>query len=84
MHCRGLKETVVKYNRYVVNGKLFRTLAHDMGRRTQNSCVCVPTVEGETYYWKLTNIVEVEYYDKTTYVLFNAIGWTPQETGDSK
>jgi hypothetical protein len=70
MRCRWLKETVVKYNRYVVNGKLFRTLAHDVGRRNQNSGVCVPTVEGETYYGQLTDIVEVEYYDKTTYVLF--------------
>ncbi|XP_062145091.1 uncharacterized protein LOC133852365 [Alnus glutinosa] len=70
MRCRGLKETAVKYNRYVVNGKLFRTLAHDVGRRTQNSGVCVPTVEGETYYGQLTDIFEVEYYDRTTYVLF--------------
>jgi hypothetical protein len=65
MHCRGLKETAVKYNRYVANGKLFRTLAYDVGRRTQNSGVCVPTVDGETYYVKLTDIVEVEYYNKT-------------------
>jgi hypothetical protein len=59
MNCREVKERTVKYNRYVVNGKLFRTLAHDVGRRTQNSEVCVPTVEGETYYEKLTDIVEV-------------------------
>jgi hypothetical protein len=70
IHCRGLKETTVKYNRYVVNGKLFHTLAHDVGRRTQNSGVCVPTVDGKTYYEKLTDIVEVEYYDRTKYVLF--------------
>jgi hypothetical protein len=70
MRCRELKETAVKYNRYVVNGKLFCTLAHDVRRRTQNSGVCVPTVEGETYYGQLTNIVEVEYYDRTAYVLF--------------
>jgi hypothetical protein len=70
MPCRGLKETAVKYNRYVVNGKLFRTFAHDVGRRIQNSGVCVPTIEGETYYEQLTDIVEVEYYDMTTYVLF--------------
>jgi hypothetical protein len=30
----------------------------------------VPTVEGETYYGQLTDIVEVEYYVRTTYVLF--------------
>jgi len=65
LHCRGLKETAFKYNRYVVNGKLFRTLAHDVRRRIQNSGICVPTVEGETYYGKLTDIVEVEYYDRT-------------------
>jgi hypothetical protein len=70
MYCKGRKETTIKYNRYVVNGKLFRTLAHDVGRRILNSGVCVPNVEGETYYGQLTDIVEVEYYDRTTYVLF--------------
>jgi hypothetical protein len=30
----------------------------------------VSTVEGKTYYRQLTDIVEVEYYDRTTYVLF--------------
>jgi hypothetical protein len=30
----------------------------------------VLTIEGETYYGLLTDIVEVEYYDRTTYVLF--------------
>jgi len=29
--------------------------------RIQNSGVCVPTIDGETYYGKLTDIVEVEY-----------------------
>jgi hypothetical protein len=48
MHCRGPKVSAVQYNRYVVNGKLFRTIAHDVGRRSQNSGVCVPTVDGET------------------------------------
>jgi hypothetical protein len=41
MHCRGPKETAVRYNKYVVNGKLFRT------------------VDGLTYYEKLTDIIEV-------------------------
>jgi len=31
MHCRGLKETAVKYNTYMINGKLLRTFAHDVG-----------------------------------------------------
>jgi hypothetical protein len=70
MHCRGLKEIAVKYNNYVVNGKLFRTLAHDVGRRTQNNDICVPTFDGETYHRKLTDIVKVEYYDRTMYILF--------------
>jgi hypothetical protein len=70
MHCRRPKETAIRYNRYVVNGKLFRTRAHDAGKRTQNSGVCVPTVDGEMYYGKLTEIIEVEYYDRTKYVLF--------------
>jgi hypothetical protein len=57
MHCRGPKETTVRYNRYMVNSKLFRTVAHDAGKRTQNSGVCVPTVDGF-------------YYDRTKYVMF--------------
>jgi len=70
MHCRGPKETVVRYNRYMVNGKLFRTVAHDAGKRTQNSGVCVSTIDGLTYYEKLKDIIEVEYYDRTKYVMF--------------
>jgi hypothetical protein len=41
MHCRGPKETVIRYNRYVVNGKLFRTQAHDAGKRGLRIAVCV-------------------------------------------
>jgi hypothetical protein len=70
MHCRILKETTVRYNRYVVNGKLFQIVAHDVGKRTQNSRVFVLTINGLTYYEKLTDIIEVEYYDKTKYVIF--------------
>jgi hypothetical protein len=70
MHSRGPMVSAVKYNRYVVNEKLFRTIVHDVGKRSQNSGVCVPTVDGETYYGKLTQIIEVEYYDRTKYVLF--------------
>ena len=57
MHCRG--PMAVHYNRYVVNGKLFRTIAHDVGKKSQNSDVCLPTVDGKMYYRKLTQIIEV-------------------------
>jgi hypothetical protein len=70
MYCRGPNETTVRYNMYVVNGKLFRTVAQDAGKRTQNSGLCVPTVDGLTYCEKLTDIIEVEYYDRTKYVMF--------------
>ncbi len=69
IHCRGPKEIASRFNRYVVNGKMFRTVAHDVGKRTQNSGVCVPTVDGLTYYGKLMDIIEVEYYDRTKYVM---------------
>jgi hypothetical protein len=69
-HSKGPIKNALEYNRYVVNGSLFRTLAHDEGKKTQNSGVCVPTVDGDTYYGKLTRIIEVEYYDTTRYVLF--------------
>jgi hypothetical protein len=50
MHCRRPRETTITYNIYVVNGKIFCTIAHDVGKRTQNSGVCVPTVDNDTYY----------------------------------
>jgi hypothetical protein len=53
----------------VVNGKLFRTVAQDEGKTTQNSGVCALTVDGDTYYEKLTRIIEVEYNDTTRYVI---------------
>lgn len=46
-----------------------------MWRRTQNNDICVPTVDGLTYYEKLTDIIEVEYYDMTKYVMFKC-DWT--------
>jgi hypothetical protein len=42
--------------------------------------VCVPTVDGETYYGKLTQIIEVEYYNRTKYVLFKC-DWTDNTRG---
>jgi hypothetical protein len=70
MHCKGPKETTVKYNGYVVNGKLFCTFAIDIGKRNHNCGVCVLTIDSKTYYEKLTQIIEVEYYDRTKYVMF--------------
>jgi hypothetical protein len=70
MHYRGPHETIVKYNIYVVNGKLFHTITIDIRKRTQNSGECVSTIDGEIYYRKLTQIIEVEYYDRIKYVMF--------------
>jgi hypothetical protein len=88
-HSKGPIETAFKYNQYVVNGKLFRTVAKDEEKITQNSGVCVPTVDGDTYYGKLTQIIEVECYDTTRYVLFKCDwanirkdrGWSEDEYG---
>jgi hypothetical protein len=41
-----------------------------VGKRTQINSVCVATVDGLTYYEKLTDIIEVKYYDMTKYVMF--------------
>jgi hypothetical protein len=54
MHCKGPMATTVQYHRYVVNGKSFHILSHDVGKRTQNNGVCMLTIDGETYYEKLT------------------------------
>jgi hypothetical protein len=32
--------------------------------------MCVPTTDDEMYYGKLIQIIEVEYYDKTKFVIF--------------
>jgi hypothetical protein len=37
--------------------------------------MCMPTVDGKTSYEKLTQIIEVEYYNRTKYVLFKCY-WT--------
>jgi hypothetical protein len=65
IHCRGLRETTIKYNKYVINGKLFHTLAFDVGKMTHNSSVCIPTVDGETYFGKLTEEIKVGYFNWT-------------------
>jgi hypothetical protein len=70
MHCRCLRVTTIRYNKYVVNGKLFRTLAFDVWKRMQNSGICVPTVDGNTYFGKLIEVIEVEYFDRTKYIMF--------------
>jgi hypothetical protein len=80
LHCRGPMVSAIEYNRYVVNGKLFRTIAYDVRRRSQNSGICVPIVDDETYYGKLTKIIEVEYYDRTKYVLFKC-DWADNTRG---
>jgi hypothetical protein len=70
MHCRSLREKTIRYNKYVVNDKLFHILAFDVGKRTQNSNVCMPTVDGETYFKKLTEEIKVGYFNWTKYVMF--------------
>ena len=80
LHCRRPRVLEIKYNKYVVNGMLFCTIAHDVGKMSQNSGVCVPTIDGEMYCGKLTQIIEVEYYDRTKYVLFKC-DWADSTRG---
>ena len=58
----------------MVNDKLFHALAYDVGKRSQNSGMCVQTVDGETYYRMVTQIIDVEYYNRTKYIMFKC-GW---------
>jgi len=69
-HSKGPMQFAVEFNRYVVNGMMFHTIEHDNGKRTQNSGVCVTTVDCPTYYRKLVRVLKVQYYDETRYVLF--------------
>ena len=59
----------------MINGKLFHTLAFDVGKMTHNSGMCVLTVDNETYFRKLAEVIEVEYFDRTKYVMFKC-DWT--------
>jgi hypothetical protein len=69
-HAKGPMRFAVEYSHYVTNGMLFRILSHDNGKTSQNCGVCMPTIDGPTYYGKLTRIIEVQYYDESRYVLF--------------
>ena len=69
-HSKEPIQNTLEYNCYVVNDSLFHTLAHYEGKKTQNSGIYVPTIDGDTYYGKLTRIIEIEYYDTARYVLF--------------
>jgi hypothetical protein len=69
-HAKGPMFDAQEYNRYVVNGVLYRTVNVEKEKKIQNSRVCVTTEDGPTYYGKLTRIIEVTYYDLTRYVLF--------------
>jgi hypothetical protein len=70
MHCRWPMVSAFHYNIYVVNEELFRIIAHDVGKRSQNNGMCVSIVDRKIYYEKLTQIMEFKYYDRTKYVLF--------------
>jgi hypothetical protein len=70
MHCKWPMVSAIYYNKYVINGKLFCTIAHDVRKRSQNSGMYMPTVDGKMYYGKLIQIIEVKYYNRTKYVLF--------------
>jgi hypothetical protein len=80
MHCREPMVSTIQYNRYVINEKLFCIIAYDVRKRSQNSGVCVLTADGKTYYGKLTQIIEVEYYDGTKCVLFKC-DWADNTRG---
>ena len=80
MHCRGPMVSAVQYNRYVVSEKLFRIIAYDVRKRSQNNDMYVLTIDGETYYGKLTQIIEMEYCDQTKYLLFKC-DWADNTRG---
>jgi hypothetical protein len=43
---------------------------HLISEKGLKTAACVPMIDGETYYGKLTQIIEVKYYNNTKYVLF--------------
>jgi hypothetical protein len=65
----------------ITNDKLFCTIGYDVGKRFQNSDVCVPTINGETYYRKLTQVIGIT-TGQSTFCL-SVIGQTTQGIGDT-
>ena len=67
--------------RYVVNGTKFRTKDYEKNKKTQNSGVSVAIEGGITYYGVLSDIIKLNYYDNSRYILFKC-DWVDVQVGD--
>lgn len=81
---RGPNKIAKRFSGYVINGYRFHTKQRDARRRTQNSGVTLesvtesfasskdenPITNSVTYYGSITEIIEVDYYGKSKFVLF--------------
>lgn len=67
---RGPNTEARRFKRHVVNGFKFRVKSSEETKKTQNSGVCVVVEGGSLYYGILSDIVELNYFDKLRYVLF--------------
>ena len=66
---RGPNKIIKRYNGFIINGFKFHTKKCEKFSKTQNSRIMVK-VDGKTYYSALTNIYELDYYEKFKIVLF--------------
>jgi len=65
----GPKPVAKKMNTFVINGYRFHTQRTDKSKETQNFGVMVEG-EGKSYYGKITDIIELDYYSECKVVLF--------------
>lgn len=91
---QGLSEKVLKFSAFNINGFKFRTIERDQELKTQNSGVFVlaetisyasssdtnPRAGDVSYYGKLVEIVELNYYDSFRVILFKCI-WADTRDG---
>ena len=56
-------------NAFVINGYRFHTQKRDKAKKTQNFGVMVEA-EGKTYFGKINDIIELDYYSERKVVLF--------------
>ncbi|XP_074301486.1 uncharacterized protein LOC141632881 [Silene latifolia] len=66
----GLNNHAKRMTGFMINGYKFQTVDREQKRRTQNSGVVVEA-DGETYYGKLKDIYELDYFGQCEIVMFN-------------
>ncbi|XP_074283394.1 uncharacterized protein LOC141607944 [Silene latifolia] len=78
----GLNNHCKRMTGFMINGYKFQTVDREENRRTQNSGVMVEA-DGETYYGKLKDIYELDYFGQCKVVMFSC-AWVDIHRGVKK